>query len=89
MDEVKDYHCAVDFQTEYLVDIAKDAEYGYDLDTTQQFYDWQQHKRENILTYRDRSHASKFTGTQSPIHHSTFMEALDDSMATFLNASEP
>ena len=89
MDEVKDYHGAVDFQTEYLVDIAKDAEYGYDLDTTQQFYDWQQHKCENILTYRDRSHASKFTGTQSPIHHSTFMEALDDSMATFLNASEP
>ena len=85
MNELKDCHDDINFQTEYLVDIAKDANYGYDLDTAQQFHDWEHHKHEDILTYRDRSHASKFTGTQSPIHHSTFMKALDDSMATFLN----
>lgn len=85
MNELKDCHDDINFQTEYLVDIAKNANYGYDLDTAQQFHDWEHHKHEDILSYRDRSHASKFTGTQSPIHHSTFMKALDDSMATFLN----
>ena len=85
INELKDCYDDINFQTEYLVDIAKDANYGYDLDTAQQFHDWEHHKHEDILTYRDRSHTSKFTGTQSPIHHSTFMKALDDSMATFLN----
>ena len=85
MNQLKDGHDKIDFQTEYLVDIAKDANYGYDLDTAQQFHDREHHKHEDILTYRDRSHTSKFTGTQSPIHHSTFMKALDDSMVTFLN----
>ena len=36
-------------------------------------------------TRRDQSFASIFTGTQSPIHHSNFMIALDDSLETFMN----
>ena len=52
MNQLKDGHDKIDFQTEYLVDIAKDANYGYDLDTAQQFHDREHHKHEDILTYR-------------------------------------
>ena len=84
MKELKGCHDDIDFQTDFLLDIAKDANYGYNLDTAEEFHVWEKHKQVSILTYRDQSYASRFTGTKSPIHHTTFMEALDDSMQTFL-----
>ena len=42
-------------------------------------------KVEDVLTYRDQSFPSKFTGTPSPIHLRNFMHALDDSLETFMN----
>ena len=63
-------------------------DYPYNVDVREILYTWEHHKEENILTYRDRSFASKYTGTPSPIHHTTFMEALDDSMATFLSTNK-
>ena len=43
------------------------------------------YKVEDVLTYRDQSFSSKFTGTPSPIHLRNFMHALDDSLETFMN----
>lgn len=88
MNELKGCDDEIDFQTDYLVDIAKEANYGYDLDTAEEFHVWEKHKRDNILTYRDQSYASKFTGSKSPIHHTTWIEALDDSKETFLNTKQ-
>lgn len=84
----KDVHEQIDFQTAYCQDLAKDCEYGYDPDIGYMLHEWEGHKHREILTYRDQSYASKWTGTQSPVHKYTFMEALDDSMATFLAAGE-
>ncbi|XP_022778105.1 dimethylaniline monooxygenase [N-oxide-forming] 1-like, partial [Stylophora pistillata] len=64
MNKQKVSHDDVGFQTEYVVDTAKNVNYGYDLDSSQQLHDWQHHRHEDILTYRVRSHASKFTGKQ-------------------------
>jgi len=52
------------------------------------FKEWHHHKDEDILTYRDKSFASKFTGTQSPVHHTNFMYALDDSLDTFMHQTK-
>merc|ERR1712147_224032 len=41
-------------------------------------------KDEDVLTYRDQSFPSKFTGTPSPIHMRNFMDALDDTLETFM-----
>ena len=49
------------------------------------FNEWEGHKMKDVLTYRDQSFPSKFTGTPSPIHLRSFMDALDDSMETFMN----
>ena len=81
---MKDCHDEIALQTDYVVELAKDCDYEHDLDVAKIFNDWEGDKVKDILTYRDISFASKFTGTQSPIHHTTFMQALDDSMACFL-----
>ena len=74
-------------QTEYVVELARDcgADYPYDLDVGEIFHSWAGHKEQEVMTYRDKSFASKYTGVQSPIHHTTFMKALDDTMETFMH----
>ena len=85
---LKDCHDEINFQTDFVMDLAKDTNYKYNLDVGEIFHSWEHDKDKDILTYRDVSFASKFTGNQSPIHHSTFMSALDDSMATFLSTKK-
>jgi len=84
---LKDAHGMIDFQTEYVQELARDcgSDYPYDLDVAEMFHTWAGHKVEDILTYRDQSFASKYTGVQSPIHHTNFMYALDDSLDTFMH----
>jgi trimethylamine monooxygenase len=50
------------------------------------FKQWEQHKIEGIVTYRDRSYASTLTGTMAPPHHTRWMQALDDSLEAFLGS---
>ena len=60
----KNYDEMIDFQTEYVQELAHDcgSDYPYDLDVSDMFHTWVGHKGENVLTYRDQSFASKFTG---------------------------
>lgn len=74
----------IDFQTDYLADIVKESKYGYDIDTAEMFHAWEKFKADDILTYRNKSHSSKFTGTQSPMIRTPYMEAMDDSLESFL-----
>jgi len=78
----------IDFQTDYTADLLKDTDYpAFDLQmAADHFKEWEHHKEEDILTYRDRAFKSPCTGSDSPVHHSTWLEAMDDSMTTFLNA---
>ena len=77
----------IDFQTDVLVDVGKDADYGYDLNNRYLFHVWEAHKMEDITTYRDHPFTSKYTGTKSPIHLTPFMKAMDDSLECFMNGS--
>lgn len=60
--------------------------YGYDLDVSDLFNAWEHHKYDNVLTYRDHGHVSKFTGKKAPPAPVTFMEAHDDSLEAFVQA---
>ena len=103
---LKNCHEEIDFQTDYVQELARDcgADYPFDLDVADIFHTWEGHKDQDVLSYRDKSFASKYTGqflslntpviiitslltsgVQSPIHHTTFMKALDDSMETFMH----
>jgi len=87
---LKDCHEEIDFQTDFVMELSKDcgADYPYNLDVGEMFHTWEHHKDEDILSYRDKSFASKFTGTKSPIHHTTFMQAMDDRLTTFMNQTQ-
>ena len=74
----------IDFQTAYIADITKEANYGYNLDTSQCFHVWEKYKQDDITTYRNKSHTSQFTGTKSPVFYTPFMQAFDNSMQNFL-----
>ena len=82
---------AIDFQTDYVRDLLAATDYPrLDLDhVAATFKEWEHHKAEGILTYRDRSYTSALTGRMAPVHHTPWMQALDDSLAAFLQAPAP
>lgn len=80
----------IDFQTDYTRDLCGAVDYPpIDLDlVAKMFKEWEHHKEEDILRYRDRAFASPCTGTKAPSHHTTWLRAMDDSMACFLAAGK-
>ena len=85
MEDLKGSDSEIDFQADFVTDLAKESNYGYDLDVRELIHRFAKMKKQDITTYRDQSYTSKFTGTKSPVHHTPFMEAFDDSLQTFLN----
>lgn len=81
-----DAFAGIDFQTDYVRDLLSETDYPrIDLDhVAATFKQWEHHKSEGILTYRDRSYVSALTGNMAPTHHTPWMDALDDSLEAFL-----
>ena len=76
----------IDFQGAYMLDLLASTDYP-PMNVRQMgalFKEWERHKQEGIVTYRDRSYASTLTGTMAPAHHTKWMQALDDSLEAFL-----
>ena len=78
---------AIDYQTDYVRDLLAATDYPQlDVDhVADLFKEWEHHKTEGILTYRDRSYPSTITGNVAPVHHTPWIDALDDSLEAFLN----
>ena len=79
----------VDFQTEYVKELHDASDYpkiDFEL-IRKHIYDLIHHKEEDIMTYRNRAFSSPITGTVASIHHTPWVEAMDDSMETFLKAN--
>ena len=78
----------IDFQTEYTKDLHSLSDYptiDFEL-IRKHFKVWEHHKEEDIMTYRNNSFSSAVTGTVAPIHHTSWAEAMDDSMETFMKS---
>ena len=78
----------IDFQTEYTKDLYSRSDYpeiDFEL-IRKHFKDWEHHKEEDIMTYRNNSFSSAVTGTVAPIHHTLWSEAMDDSMKVFMES---
>ncbi|TFF17860.1 NAD(P)/FAD-dependent oxidoreductase [Jiella endophytica] len=80
----------IDFQTDYVRDLLAATDYPHlDVDRVAElFKEWEHHKQEGILTYRDRSYPSTLTGTLAPVHHTPWIKALDDSLEAFLGVRQ-
>ena len=78
----------IDFQTEYTKDLYSASNYpkiDFEL-IRKHFKDWEHHKEDDIMTYRNKSFSSPVTGTIAPLHHTPWSQAMDDSMETFLES---
>ena len=80
----------IDFQAAYVSQLIAATDYP-PLDTAAVgalFKQWEHDKQADIMGYRNHSYKSILTGTQSPRHHTRWMDALDDSLEAFLATSD-
>ena len=75
------------FQGDYVKDLSSATDYeDFDVDgVNQAFIDWKNDKKEDIIRYRDKAYRSLVTGTMASKHHTTWLEAMDDSLESYLS----
>ncbi len=49
------------------------------------FLAWKRDKKDDIMGYRDRTYESVMTGTLAVVHHTPWLEELDDSLERYLD----
>lgn len=76
----------VDFQTDYIKELMSFTDYpNFNLDrVSAMFKSWLQDKETNILNYRDQVYKSVMDGTQAILHHTAWMDEMDDSLEKYL-----
>ena len=81
----------IDFQAAYVRDLVDRTDYpDFAIEeVAEMFKQWMRDKSEGILDYRNKSYRSTITGTLAPLHHTRWMEAMDDSLEAFLRDSTP
>ena len=75
------------FQGDYTQELIDETDYpNFDIEgVNKTFMEWEHHKHDDIMGFRNHSYKSLMTGTQAPPHHTAWLEAMDDSMETYLN----
>lgn len=78
------------YQGDYVKELLAETDYPhFDIEATNKtFMEWEHHKMEDIMGFRDHGYRSLMTGTMAPKHHTSWVEALDDSLETYLR-TEP
>ncbi len=74
------------FQGDYVKELIEATDYpSFDVEgVNKTFMEWEHHKMENIMGFRDHAYRSLMTGTMSPTHHTRWLKAMDDSMESYL-----
>ena len=81
---LEDCHAEIDAQSDYVKRLAADIGYQVEVDVGELFHEWERHKREDILTYRDQRFVSHFTGQRGPAHRLPWLRCFDDSLEAFI-----
>ena len=76
----------IDFQGNYVAHLISATDYpNFDVvGVCQTFKEWEKHKKEGIMTFRDRCYRSLMTGEMSAQHHTLWLQAMDDSFNSYL-----
>ena len=74
------------FQGDYVKDLLTATDYPhFDIDgVCQTFMQWEQHKEDDIMGFRDNCYRSLMTGNRATKHHTPWMLAMDDSLESYL-----
>ena len=81
-----DYEQEIWFQGDYVQTLLDQSDYPkFDVQgINNTFMEWEHHKHENIITYRNNGYRSLMTNNQQPVHHTDWLKAMDDSMESYL-----
>ena len=74
------------YQGDYVQELIDATDYpSFDVaGVNRTFVEWEHHKMDNIMSFRNNAYRSLMTGTMSPAHHTPWLEAMDDSMESYL-----
>lgn len=88
-EKLEDDEQMIRFQGDNVRDLLAQTDYpDFDVDGMDEtFIEWEHHKQEDIMGYRNHAHKSLITGTMQPKHHTEWMKAMDDSMETYLGSN--
>ena len=89
-DKLTDDFGRIRYQGNYVRELVADTDYpSFDVDAADEsLFQWKKHKKEGIMTFRDRSYVSPVTETMAPVHHTVWTEAMDDSLDSFLEVND-
>ncbi|MDA7989521.1 MAG: NAD(P)/FAD-dependent oxidoreductase [Gammaproteobacteria bacterium] len=76
------------FQGDNVRELLSETDYpDYDVEgVNKTFMEWERHKHEDIMGYRNNAYRSLVTGNMQPVHHTPWLEAMDDSMESYLKS---
>lgn len=76
------------FQGDYTKELIGATDYpSFDIEgVNKTFMEWEHHKHEDIMGFRNNSYRSLMTGKMSPTHHTPWVEEMDDSMKAYLKS---
>ena len=85
-DTLADDYAAIEYQGDYIQHLIQMTDYPiFDIaGSNNAFFQWKKNKKKGIMTFRDHGHISVMTGTAAPPHHTSWVNALDDSMESYL-----
>ncbi len=85
-DAGQDAHDAIHYQGDYVKELIAETDYpSFDVDgACEAFFEWKDHKKKGIMTFRDNAYKSVITGTMAPLHHTPWKDALEDSLESYL-----
>ncbi|MEO1550376.1 MAG: NAD(P)/FAD-dependent oxidoreductase [Pseudomonadota bacterium] len=88
-DALADDYACIDYQGAYTQELIDETDYpSFDIQAANQaFYEWKKHKKKGIMQFRDYGYKSPMTGTKAPAHHTPWVDALDDSLESYLQTS--
>ncbi len=75
------------FQGDYTRELIDETDYpDFDVEgVNNTFMQWEHHKHDNIMGFRNNAYTSLMTGNEQPVHHTEWLDAMDDSMESYLD----
>ena len=74
------------YQGEYLKELQKQTDYpAFNIDgMAAMLHEWKHHKKEDMMTFRDKQFKSVISHTMSAKHHTPWLSCLDDSLEDYV-----
>ncbi|MDE2791169.1 MAG: NAD(P)/FAD-dependent oxidoreductase [Paracoccaceae bacterium] len=85
-DALEDDYACIAYQGDYVRELVDETDYPeFDVDAADKaFFQWKKHKKQSIMEFRDNGYVSPMTGTMAPPHHTAWVDAMDDSLESYL-----